>query len=88
MKELEYIPDNNHLTLTDRVAIEVGLAREESFTKIAKKQYNRTSWYRFTGGTKICSNGAREKRETTAWNDSRAVHELCGGSFVREVYNQ
>lgn len=37
MKELEYIPDNNHLTLTDRVAIEVGLAREESFTKIAKK---------------------------------------------------
>ena len=35
MKELEYIPDNNHLTLTDRVAIEVGLAREESFTKIA-----------------------------------------------------
>lgn len=37
MKELKYKPDNNHLDLTDRVAIEVGLARKESFTKIAKK---------------------------------------------------
>ncbi len=37
MKELEYIPDNNHLDLTDRVAIEVGLARKESFTKIAER---------------------------------------------------
>lgn len=36
MKELEYRPDNNHLDLTDRVAIEVGLARKESFAKIAK----------------------------------------------------
>lgn len=37
MKELEYIPDNNHLDLTDRVAIEIGLARKESFAKIAEK---------------------------------------------------
>ncbi len=37
MKELEYRPDNNHLDLTDRVAIEVGLARKESFTLIAKR---------------------------------------------------
>lgn len=37
MKELEYVPDNNHLDLTDRVAIEVGLARKETFTKIAKR---------------------------------------------------
>ena len=37
MKELEYGPDHNHLDLTDRVAIEVGLARKESFAKISKK---------------------------------------------------
>lgn len=37
MKELNYIPDNNQLDLTDRVAIEIGLARKESFSKIAKK---------------------------------------------------
>ncbi len=37
MKELEYKPDNCHLSLTDRVAIEVGLARKESFRVIAKK---------------------------------------------------
>lgn len=36
MKELDYMPDNSQLTLTDRVAIEVGLARKESFAKIAK----------------------------------------------------
>lgn len=37
MKELDYIPDNNHLDLTDRVAIEVGLARKETFASIAKR---------------------------------------------------
>lgn len=37
MKELDYIPNNSQLTLTDRVAIEVGLARKESFAKIAKQ---------------------------------------------------
>ena len=37
MKELDYRPDNSQLTLTDRVAIEVGLARKESFAKIAKQ---------------------------------------------------
>ncbi len=37
MKKLEYRPNNKNLDLTDRVAIEVGLARKESFTKIAKK---------------------------------------------------
>jgi IS30 family transposase len=37
MKELEYIPNNTQLDLTDRVAIEIGLARKDSFTKIAEK---------------------------------------------------
>ncbi|SFB23556.1 Helix-turn-helix domain-containing protein [Acetitomaculum ruminis DSM 5522] len=37
MKELEYIPYNTKLDLTDRVAIEIGLARKDSFTKIAEK---------------------------------------------------
>ncbi|MCQ2081747.1 MAG: helix-turn-helix domain-containing protein [Lachnospiraceae bacterium] len=37
MKELDYIPNNSQLTLTDRVAVEVGLARKESFAKIAKQ---------------------------------------------------
>lgn len=37
MKELDYIPDNNHLDLTDRVAIEVGLARKETFASIAQR---------------------------------------------------
>ena len=37
MNELEFIPDNKNLTLTDRVAIEVGIARKESFQKIAEK---------------------------------------------------
>lgn len=36
MKELDYIPNNTQLDLTDRVAIEVGLARKESFAQIAK----------------------------------------------------
>ncbi len=37
MKELEYIPNNSQMDLTDRVAIEIGLARKESFTKIAER---------------------------------------------------
>jgi IS30 family transposase len=37
MKELEYIPDSRHLDLTDRVAIEIGIARKDTFEKIAKK---------------------------------------------------
>ena len=37
MKELDYIPNNSQLTLTDRVAIEVRLAKKESFAKIAKQ---------------------------------------------------
>lgn len=36
MQELEYIPNGSHLDLTDRVAIEVGIARGDSFVKIAK----------------------------------------------------
>lgn len=37
MQELEYKPNNEQLDLTDRVAIEVGIARKETFSKIAKR---------------------------------------------------
>lgn len=39
MGKRDYSPDNNHLRLTDRVAIELGVARKESFSKIAEKLF-------------------------------------------------
>ncbi len=82
MKELEYIPDNNQLDLTDRVAIEVGLARKETFTKIAKKLRK----HPITISREIKANRTYIPAEYAYGNDckySRSCHKknLCGVEY-------
>ena len=89
MKELDYRPDNNQLTLTDRVAIEVGLARKESFAKIAKQlrkhphtiarevKNNRTHMPAEYAYGNDCKNYPGCKRTGLCGADSDACSELC-----------
>ena len=79
MKELEYIPDNRQLTLTDRVAIEIGIARKESFQKIAKKIHK----HPYTIAREIKANRTHLPAEYPMGNDCRMFanchrKQLCG----------
>jgi len=79
MNELEFIPDNKHLTLTDRVAIEVGIARKESFQKIAEKIHK----HPHTVSREIIANRTHLPAEYPCGNDCKiyaSCHrkQLCG----------
>ena len=79
MKELEFIPDNRHITLTDRVAIEIGIGRKETFQRIAKK----INKHPHTVAREIKANRTHLPAEYPFGNDCKfypSCHrkELCG----------